>query len=153
MAFGRRTLLLRRNTRRGVKGGGGAQPEDEMKTTLKFALIAVASLVATGAPAASKPAPATYTGHEWAGGAKLSLTQARAIALKVRKGQIVDQELEKEAGGSGLRYAFDVKSKGVTYEVGVDAVTGKVLENGAESAAKEAREAKTEKAEKMAAKH
>lgn len=124
-----------------------------MRTNLKLALIAVAGLVATGAVAAPKSAPATYTGHELAGGAKLSLAQARMIALKNRKGQIVDQELEKEAGGSGLRYAFDVRSKGVTYEVGVDAVTGKVLENGAESAAKEAGEAKAEKAEKMAAKH
>jgi hypothetical protein len=124
-----------------------------MKTTLNLALIAVASLLTTGAVAAPKSAPATYTGHELAGGAKLSLAQARAIALKARPGKVVDQELEKEAGGSGLRYAFDVVSHGVTYEVGVDAATGKVLENGAESAAKEAQEAKTEKAEKAAPKH
>jgi uncharacterized membrane protein YkoI len=117
-----------------------------MKTTLKLALIAAASLAASGAGAAMKPAPANYTGHELAGGAKLSLAQARAVALKARPGKIVDQELEKEAGGSGLRYAFDVKSHGATYEVGVDAVTGKVLENAVESAAKEAQEAKTEKA-------
>jgi uncharacterized membrane protein YkoI len=52
------------------------------------------------------------------------LAQARAGALKARTGQILDQELEKEAGGSGLRYSFDVKSHNVTYEVGVDAMTG-----------------------------
>jgi uncharacterized membrane protein YkoI len=120
-------------------------------TTLKVALTTIASLAATGALAATKPAPATFTGHELAGGAKLSLAQARAVALKARPGKIVDQELEKEAGGSGLRYAFDVVSRGATYEVGVDAVTGKVLENAAESAAKEAQEVKTEKAEKTAA--
>jgi hypothetical protein len=131
----------------------GLNLEDPMKITLKLALIAVASTLATGTVAAPKAAPANYTGHELAGGAKLSLAQARAIALKARPGKIVDQELEKEAGGSGLRYAFDVVSHGTTYEVGVDAVTGKVLENGAESAAKEAAESKTEKTEKAAPKH
>jgi uncharacterized membrane protein YkoI len=43
-------------------------------------------------------------------------------------------ELEKEMGGSGLRYSFDIKAKGVTYEVGVDAADGSVLENTKESA-------------------
>ena len=124
-----------------------------MNTTLTIAMIAAASLLATGATAAVKPMAATYTGHELAGGAKLTLAQARAVALKARPGKIVDQELEKESGGSGLRYSFDVKSHMKTYEVGVDAMNGKVLENGAESAMKEAGEAKAEKAEKAAAKH
>lgn len=123
-----------------------------MKNTLKLALTA-AALLATGSIAATKPTPATYAGHELAGGAKLSLDQARAVALKARPGKIIDQELEKEAGGSGLRYAFDVKARGVTYEVGVDAVTGRILESGTETPRKEALEAKTEKAEKAAAKH
>lgn len=126
-----------------------------MKPTLNLALIATAALVATAtaAMATTKPASATYTGHELSVGAKLSLDQARAVALKARKGKIVDQELEKEAGGSGLRYSFDVKSGAKTYEVGVDAVTGKVLENGGESAAKEAKETKMEAKEKAPAKH
>jgi uncharacterized membrane protein YkoI len=54
--------------------------------------------------------------------------------MKARPGVITDQELEKEGGGSALRYPFDVKSAGATYEVGVDAKTGKVLENGREGA-------------------
>ena len=124
-----------------------------MKTTLNIAIFAAGSLLATAAMAATASTPATYVGHELAGGAKLNLAQARAVALKARPGKITDQELEKEAGGSGLRYAFDVWTHGSTYEVGVDAVTGKVLENGRESAAKEAGEAKIEKAEKAAAKH
>ena len=41
------------------------------------------------------------------------------------------QELEKEGGGSGLRYSFD-QAGTKTYEVGVDAQTGAVLENKAE---------------------
>lgn len=101
------------------------------------------SLVAASASAATDAA--SFKGHELAGQSKITLEQARAIALKARPGRIVDQELEKEGGGSGLRYSFDVASRGKTVEVGVDAVTGKVLENGAETAAKEAREAVQEK--------
>src|SRR6478609_5028672 len=108
-----------------------------MNTTLNMALIAAASLLASATLAAT-PSTATYSGHELAGSAKLSLEQARAVALKARPGKIVDQELEKEAGGSGLRYSFDIKSdiksQITIYEIGIDAVTGKVLENGSESA-------------------
>lgn len=73
-----------------------------------------------------------YTGQELAKTAKVTLKQARALAVKARPGIITDQELEKEAGGSGLRYSFDIKIKNVTYEVGIDANTAKVLENAPE---------------------
>jgi uncharacterized membrane protein YkoI len=72
---------------------------------------------------------ATFTGEEFAKDAKITLDDARIAALKVRKGEVIDQELEKEKGGSGLRYSFAIKINGKTYEVGVDAKTGKVLEN------------------------
>ena len=48
--------------------------------------------------------------------------------MKERPGHITAEELEKESGGSGLRYSFVVKSDKVLYEVGVDAQTGKILE-------------------------
>ncbi len=70
-----------------------------------------------------------YKGEELAAQAKVSLTQAREIALRARPGTITDEELERERGGSGLRYSFDIKISSSTYEVGVDAATGKVLEN------------------------
>lgn len=73
-----------------------------------------------------------YTGEELAKEAKVSLSEARIIAAKVRPGTITDEELEKESGGSGLRYSFDIKDGAVTYEVGVDAKTGKILENAPE---------------------
>lgn len=66
--------------------------------------------------------------------AKVSLARARAIALKTVHGKIVAEELEKERGGSGLRYSFDVKKGKQVHEVGVDARTGKVLENSIEGA-------------------
>lgn len=114
-----------------------------MHRTVFVAFTAVAAALAVSAAAS----PSHFAGEALMGRAKVSLAQARAIALKARPGKIVDQELEKEAGGSGLRYSFDVAAVGKTYEVGVDAVTGRVLENGGESAAKEAAEAKTEGAE------
>jgi uncharacterized membrane protein YkoI len=64
---------------------------------------------------------------------KISIAQARAIAAKAYPGKIVDEELEKEKGGSGLRYSFDIKNGSVTREIGVDALTGKVLENAVET--------------------
>jgi uncharacterized membrane protein YkoI len=70
-----------------------------------------------------------YTGEKLARDAKISLPEARTIALKAHPGKITDEELEKEKGGSGLRYSFDIRQGKVTHEVGVDAQSGKVLEN------------------------
>ena len=71
-----------------------------------------------------------YTGQELAKGAKISMAEARAVALKAHPGEITDEELEKERGG--LRYSFDIKSGAITQEVGVDAQTGRVLEDAKE---------------------
>jgi hypothetical protein len=71
-------------------------------------------------------------GKEYSNEAKLSLAEARKIALKTYPGQLVSQELEKEAGGSGLRYSFVIKNHSAKHEVGVDAKTGAVLENSVE---------------------
>ena len=90
------------------------------------------SLVLAGLLSLSATAAFAYTGQELAGKAKIPVEQARSIALKAHPGAITDEELEKEKGGSGLRYSFDVKSGNVVYEVGVDAQTGKVLENAKE---------------------
>ena len=73
-----------------------------------------------------------YTGQKFAGEAKISLEQARVIALKAHPGKVTDEELEQEKGGSGLRYSFDIRHGKVTQEVGVDAKTGNLLENAPE---------------------
>ena len=98
-----------------------------MRKFLGFATIL--TLATTGALAAN---PSHFAGSNLLPLAKVSLAQARATAIASRPGRITDQELEKESGGTGLRYSFDIKSKGKTFEVGVDARTGKVLENKAE---------------------
>lgn len=104
--------------------------------------VAASSLIAGSAFASTSPT--RYAGYELAGKAKMTLAKARAVALKARPGRIVDQELEAEDGGSGLRYSFDIASHGKNIEVGIDAMTGAVLENGAESRMKEANEARVD---------
>ena len=101
-----------------------------MKRIFIVSTLAMALGAAVAAQAATPPA--AYTGHELAGQAKVGLEEAQAVALKARPGAVADKELEKEKGGSGLRWSFDIKSGGKTFEVGVDARTGKILENKAE---------------------
>jgi uncharacterized membrane protein YkoI len=97
---------------------------------MKRLIVAIALMAA--APVAVLAAAKPYTGHELAKSAHITVEQAQAIALKARPGKVTDKELEKEPGGSGLRYSFDIVAGGKTYEVGVDAADGKVLENVAE---------------------
>jgi uncharacterized membrane protein YkoI len=88
--------------------------------------LAFAVGLAAGAPALAKPAVVNK--------AKIKMSQARAIARKTFPGKIVKAELEHERGGSGLRYSFDMRRGKTWHEVGVDAVTGRVLENSREGA-------------------
>jgi uncharacterized membrane protein YkoI len=80
--------------------------------------LSIAAFAATGGTTAKLDAQAN-----------IKISEARTIALKTFPGKIVKEELEKEKGGSGLRYSFDILAGGVTHEVGVDAKDGKVLEN------------------------
>jgi uncharacterized membrane protein YkoI len=64
----------------------------------------------------------------------ITMSKARTIALKAFPGKIVKAELEHERGGSGLRYSFDMRRGKHWREVGVDAMTGRVLENAREGA-------------------
>lgn len=72
------------------------------------------------------------TGGQYTKYASISLDTARKIARTAFPGNIDSEELERERGGSGLRYSFDIRKNGITHEVGVDAVTGKILENSLE---------------------
>ena len=86
-------------------------------------------MLAMAALAGLPPPAQAYSGQQLAKYAKISLSQARTEALKARPGKITSEELERERGGSGLRYSFDIKSGSTVYEVGVDARTGAILEN------------------------
>ncbi len=95
----------------------------------KLATLALAvAFAGTAATAIAAPTP-KLIGQKLVPLAKVSPAQARAIALRSVHGTIVSQELEREAGGSGLRYTFDLKTTAGTREVGVDAKTGAVIEN------------------------
>jgi uncharacterized membrane protein YkoI len=72
------------------------------------------------------------TGEQYLPQAKVPLDQARKLALKAYPGKIVAEELEQESGGSGLRYSFVIRYNGTRHEVGIDAKTGKLLENSVE---------------------
>ncbi len=59
--------------------------------------------------------------------AKITLEDARKIALNRVSGTVVEGELEKEKGR--LQYAFDIKDgNGKIWDVEIDAVTGEVLQ-------------------------
>ena len=106
----------------------------------RFGPSALALTILANAIGAPAQVADTFRGHQLAGEAHINLTRARAIALRARPGIVTDEQLDRESGGSGLRYSFDILSSGKIYEVGVDAKTGKVLENGVESAAEGAAE-------------
>ncbi len=95
-------------------------------------LIITLGTVALATGVTATAAPAAFKGAELMPMAKVTLATATATALKARPGTITDSELEKEKGGSGLRYSFDITAAAKKFEVGVDAKTGAVLENKAE---------------------
>ena len=96
-----------------------------IKNTVMIGLLTAAAMASLNAQA--------YSGSEYEKDAKITLQNARDIALKTYPGTVVDQELEHKLGGSGLRYSFDIRAHHVTHEVGIDAQTGAVLANNRDS--------------------
>jgi uncharacterized membrane protein YkoI len=84
-----------------------------------FVALIAGSLVAGPAVAATNaPKP------------RVSMSQARAMALKLAPGKIISSEYEKEGGI--WRYSFDIQQRGNVQEIGIDGRTGKVVENKSE---------------------
>src|ERR1051326_6132694 len=107
-------------TRKSICGAGCQEGDCPMRPFVPAETAALAAaLIAVSSPACA------WSGQAMEKSAKISMTQASAIALKARPGAITDCELEREGGGSGLRHSFDEKSGDAVYEVGVDAMTGK----------------------------
>ena len=103
-----------------------------MKAAQTQFLVSIVVAIVMLAPASRILADVPLMHSKFLKEAAVTPETARATALKVAHGKIVAEELEKERGGSGLRYSFDVKVDDVTHEVGIDAKTGKVLENSIE---------------------
>ena len=79
-------------------------------------LMAAGLAMVGGTAMASAPAKAPA--------AKVTMTQARAIALKADPGKVTKAKYEKVGAG---RYEFSIKQKSGTKQVGVDAQTGKIV--------------------------
>ena len=90
-----------------------------MRTSVKLLALVAAFGTASAALAAAAPPKA-----------KISMAQARAMALKLAPGKITDSEYEKDDGA--WRYSFDIQQKGHIQEIGIDGQTGKVVENKSE---------------------
>ena len=86
-------------------------------------------LIATACTVGTLAAGKGYSGKELAKEAKITIAQARQVALKAYPGKTTDEKLEREQGGSRLHYGFDIRSGKMTQEVDVDAVTGALMEN------------------------
>lgn len=93
-----------------------------MKTWLMFGLAAAVSVAVPETSLAVAP-PASAKRPQ------ISMAAAEKIAEQAFPGRILSEELEQEKGGSGLRYSFDIGNGKTVHEVGVDAISGKVLEN------------------------
>jgi hypothetical protein len=105
------------------------------KIKIASAILLTGLAAAGGARAmADRPAPP----------AAITMAQARDIALRAAPGRIMSQDYENEGGG--WRYSFDIQQSGHIQEVGVDAQTGRIVENVAESQASEAAEAQGDEA-------
>jgi uncharacterized membrane protein YkoI len=95
-------------------------------------ILTIALLSILGFTASAAPADVPLTQSPYRKEAKIDPATARANALKAYPGTIVSEEIEREKGGSGLRYSFDIKKDNAAHEVGIDAKTGTVLENSVE---------------------
>ena len=83
-----------------------------------IAALGVGTTAIAAAPAQKGPAP------------KISMQQARAMALKLAPGKVISSEYEKEGGI--WRYSFDIQQRGNVQEIGIDGRTGKIVENKSE---------------------
>ncbi|MBX9747372.1 MAG: PepSY domain-containing protein [Hyphomonadaceae bacterium] len=100
------------------------QRNHPFKLLLPFLLFATAALAACSHDANVHGDPAL------AAQAVVSLERAQELALAARPGEVREWELEREHGG--LRYSFDIAVGATLFEVGVDAATGAIVENGLE---------------------
>ncbi|MDT8397431.1 MAG: PepSY domain-containing protein [Pseudomonadales bacterium] len=89
-----------------------------MQSSLIFSSLVCAALLSACSAIAPEP--------------KLSLGQARELALQQVSGVLVKEEYEKEDGI--WRYSFDIRETGRIHEIGIDATSGRVVEDSWEDA-------------------
>lgn len=89
------------------------------RKTILSSLLVMAMVLAGSGQAAGRSNPP-----------RIGIARAQAIALKAAPGKIMSAEYEKEGGG--WRYSFDIQQRGHVQEIGVDARTGRIVENKSE---------------------
>jgi hypothetical protein len=101
---------------------GRSNPLLPRRTDMKIIIALLALGVASNAIASAK-ALSSPNGD----GDRISIEQAREIALKIAPGKIQDEEYERE--GKAWRYSFDIVEGRRIHEIGVDAHSGQVVED------------------------
>jgi uncharacterized membrane protein YkoI len=86
----------------------------------KYQALALVAAFGIGSAAIAAKAPSP----------KISMSHARAMALKLAPGKIISSEYEKEGGI--WRYSFDIQQRGHVQEIGIDGQSGKIVENKSE---------------------
>ncbi|MFL5607167.1 MAG: PepSY domain-containing protein [Gemmatimonadaceae bacterium] len=130
-----------------------------MRSTRLASLLAIA--IATSAAAAGAQQATQHPKHhakaetqaQLQHEARISMAQARALAIKTVPGATIQTgEIEREGGK--LIYSFDMKTRGKSGidEVNIDAMTGAVLGNNHETPKDERAEAKADAKAAKAAK-
>jgi uncharacterized membrane protein YkoI len=101
-----------------------------MTKTHKVAAFLIAGILAAGAAQAKTAAPPkpAATAKVATAKPKVSMAQARKIALRIAPGKIKSGAYAKDGG----RYSFDIQQKGHVQEVAIDGMTGKVVQNVSE---------------------
>jgi uncharacterized membrane protein YkoI len=89
-----------------------------LKSLRVLTVVALLSAGSTAIAAAKAPTP------------RISMAQAKAMALKLAPGKLISSEYEKEGGT--WRYSFDIQQRSHVQEVGIDGQTAKVVENKSE---------------------
>lgn len=90
------------------------------RTTLLSTIAGAAMIIASTQPVAAAHAPKPH----------ISMAHAKAMALHLAPGKVISSEYEKEGGV--WKYSFDIQQKNNVQEIGIDAMTGKVVENKSE---------------------
>jgi uncharacterized membrane protein YkoI len=114
---------------------------------MTIAVLTAGASLAAAAPKTLQENKETQEQERLKREAKISMDQAREIALKRAPGTVESGELEREHGK--LVYSFDIRnSKGTIDEVQVSAITGKVVRVEHENKKQEAAEKRKESKEK-----
>jgi uncharacterized membrane protein YkoI len=116
-----------------------------MKRYSILTVIAMVALAAGTLTAMARPQEESTEQARLAKQARITMEQAREVALKRAPGNVESAELEREH--KRLVYSFDIRNtKGTIDEVQVSAITGKVVrvehENKKQEAAEKRKEAK-----------